>query len=70
VSISLDDIAGDQLDIAGVARLAGVNPRSISRYRLRGAIPEPDGYLGRSPWWWRPTIEEWLATRPSSGRSE
>lgn len=68
-TLTPDDFAGDMLDIEAVARRAGVNPRSISRYRLRGTIPEPDGYIGRSPWWWRAAIDEWLATRPSSGRS-
>lgn len=61
-------MADEQLDITAVARLAGVEPRSISRYRQRGSIPEPDGVIGRSPWWYRSTIEHWLATRPSSGR--
>lgn len=58
-----------QLDIAAVAELAGVEPRSILRYRQRGAIPDADGFVGRSPWWWRTTIDAWLATRPSSGRA-
>jgi hypothetical protein len=30
-------------------------------------MPEPDGKIGRSPWWYRRTIERWLATRPQRG---
>jgi hypothetical protein len=58
----------DQLDTEAVAKLAGVLPGTIRRERLRGAVPEPDGYLGRTPWWHRHTIEKWLATRPQRGQ--
>jgi hypothetical protein len=60
--------ATDRLDTSAVAELAGVKPASIHRQRLRGTVPEPDGYLGRTPWWYRRTIERWLATRPPAHR--
>lgn len=58
----------DQLTTAEVAALAGIEPASVRRYRMRNAIPEPDGQLGRTPWWYRSTIEAWLAERPRAGR--
>ncbi len=58
----------DQLTTADVARLAGVAPASIRTYRGRGVIPQPDGYLGSTPWWHRSTIDAWLAGRPKRGR--
>ena len=59
---------GEQLTSADVATLAGVTRASIHRYRFRGSIPEPDGYLGRTPWWHEATIRQWLAERPKVGR--
>ena len=58
----------DRLITAEVAELAGITTASVRRYRQRGAIPEPDGMLGRTPWWRRDTIERWIATRPGPGR--
>jgi predicted DNA-binding transcriptional regulator AlpA len=58
----------DQLTISEVAKLVGVSNQSIRAYRVRGTIPAPDGYLGRTPWWERSTIETWLAERPKRGR--
>lgn len=58
----------DQLTTDDVAALAGVLPASVRRYRLRGTFPRPDGYVGRTPWWRRRTVERWLATRPGPGR--
>jgi hypothetical protein len=51
-----------------VAELAGITPASLARQRVRGAVPEPDGYLGRTPWWRRATVEEWLKSRPRRGQ--
>ena len=58
----------DMLTIAQVAELVGVERRTIDQYRQRGTIPPPDGTLGRTPWWHRATIEEWMRTRPPRGR--
>jgi predicted DNA-binding transcriptional regulator AlpA len=61
-------MSDDQLTIEEVATLAGIQPGSVYRYRARGSMPEPDGFLGRTPWWRRATIEKWLQERPSVGR--
>lgn len=51
-----------------VAELAGITPASLRVYVQRGSAPKPDGYLGRTPWWKRETVDEWLANRPRRGR--
>lgn len=59
-----------QLDRAAVAALLGVEPGTITRYRdpNRGEnFPEPDGFVGRSPWWWSDRIEAWRDARPGRG---
>ena len=58
----------DLLTTDDVARLAGVKPSSIRRYRTRDSIPEPDRYVGRTPVWRRETVEQWLRDRPKPGR--
>ena len=57
-----------QLTTDDVAALAGLSSASVRRYRLRGTVPPPDGYLGRTPWWWLTTIDDWLAVKPKRGR--
>jgi predicted DNA-binding transcriptional regulator AlpA len=60
-------VTPDQLTITEVAALAGIAPASVRRYRLRDTFPEPDGYVGRTPWWRRSTIEAWLVARRGPG---
>jgi hypothetical protein len=31
--------------------------------KTRG-LPEPDGYMGQSPWWWTTTIYPWINRTP------
>ena len=31
-------------------------------------LPEPDGRLGHTPWWWSTTIAEWLRSEPQIDR--
>lgn len=57
----------DYLDPAAVAQLAGVSRETIHRYRVRGDIPEPDDYVGRTPVWREATIKAWLESRPGHG---
>ena len=57
-------MTGQQLTTEQAAKLAGVTPGSWREYMRRGTVPVPDGYLGRTPWWWSGTIEAWLPTRP------
>lgn len=49
-----------------VAELAGIEARSVSIYHTVAPfrMPQPDVRLGRTPLWWRETIEEWNDTRP------
>lgn len=54
----------DLLDTEGVARMLGIAHESVTRYRARGDLPEPDVMLGRSPGWYAATIVEWQAQRP------
>jgi hypothetical protein len=43
--------------------MAGITPDTLDTYKRDGRAPKPDGYLGRSPWWWESTISRWLRTR-------
>lgn len=56
-----------QLTTAEVAAMLRVEPETIHSYRSRGLFPEPDGTLGRTPWWRQETIEAWQAGRPGQG---
>jgi hypothetical protein len=58
----------DRLIASHVAALAGTTRGSVRTYRLRRALLEPDGYLARTPWWRRDTVETWLRTPPCRGR--
>jgi hypothetical protein len=31
-----------------------------------GDFPEPDGHIGRDPWWWSTTVDAWMAGRARS----
>lgn len=57
----------DQLSRQDIANLLGVRVETIGVHRRRGAIPEPDGYTARSPWWFRKTINRWMRDRPAAG---
>lgn len=60
-----------QLDTAAVADRLQVTPSTVRRYmmadRARYGFPDPDGRLGRSPWWWSTTIDKWVKGRPGQG---
>ena len=56
-----------QLDRAAVAAWYGMSdPASVSKAVVRGSLPPPDGFVGRSPWWWSTTLDGWQ--RPGRGR--
>lgn len=63
------------LDRKDVAALLGVLPKTVNEYRLRyrttsNPFPEPDGYVGRSPYWKAARADEirqWDAARPGRG---
>jgi predicted DNA-binding transcriptional regulator AlpA len=49
-----------------VATYLGVGTGTVSAYRGRGEMPEPDSKLGTRTWLWRPAkIIEWQQNRPS-----
>lgn len=58
----------DLLTTADIAALVGVEAPTIRSYVARGVMPQPDGHLGRTPYWHRRTIHDWLATRPGQGK--
>jgi predicted DNA-binding transcriptional regulator AlpA len=69
-SYDLDMTAGvpdGLLDMAGVAKLAGVEVKTIAVYLARKTMPEPDYRVGRSPLWKMETIDAWLKRRPGKG---
>jgi ParB family chromosome partitioning protein len=49
-----------QLTTAEVAKMVGVKVASIRQYLTRGTFPEPDGYIGRTPWWLATTVTAWM----------
>ena len=57
----------EQLSAADVAILLGLKAATIAAYRRDQLMPPADGMLGRTPWWFRDTIEEWWASRPGRG---
>jgi hypothetical protein len=48
------------LDAEQAAGVAGLTTNTFQNYRFSGRAPEPDGRLGRKPYWWRTTIEHWM----------
>lgn len=42
-----------------VARYLGVQIGTVSAYRVRGQMPQPDGRVGRTWVWWPATIRAW-----------
>lgn len=56
----------EQWAVADVAAHLGVASSTVRAYAARGQMPEPDGRIGSSPWWWSDTIIGWK--RPGQGR--
>lgn len=54
---------GKQLDRAALAALAGITVDTLDTYKRDGRAPLPDGYIGRSPWWYETTAKRWARTR-------
>ncbi|MFR9806459.1 helix-turn-helix transcriptional regulator [Pseudonocardia sp. RS010] len=51
-----------------VAAYLDVSVSTVSGYRRRGQMPEPDSKLGSRTWLWRPgTIINWQQNRPRVG---
>jgi hypothetical protein len=52
----------------------GIEPETLGTYLYRGSwhlVPEPDGRLERSPYWYEGTVQQWIeeAAVRSRGRS-
>jgi len=60
-------MTGPILDRQAVADRLRIKPDSVTRYVNRGQCPEPDGKVGRAPWWYEATIDAWIAARPGHG---
>lgn len=45
----------------------GIQKSSVYRYRVRGDIPQPDQYVGRTPLWSTARIDAWIKERPGQG---
>lgn len=57
-------MADDQpVDLAELAEMCGLGYRTVLTYRSAGKLPDPDGYVGRSPWWKRSTVRAWHEAR-------
>jgi len=52
---------------AEVAAYLGVRPATVSTYRMRGQMPQPNRKLGRTQLWRPQTIIEWHRSRPGRG---
>ena len=60
--------SGDvMLGVAEVAAHLSLSKRTVEAYRLDGRLPPEDGRVGRSPWWWRSTIDAWHRNRRGRG---
>lgn len=57
------------LSVREAAARIGVQPRTISRYRTRGELPQPDEVVSGRPRWRGSTIDSWAQTRPGRGRA-
>jgi predicted DNA-binding transcriptional regulator AlpA len=59
--VDIDDL----VTLAQWAELAGLKRQTMDAHRLRGRLPAPFGYVGKSPVWLRPDVDAWLANRSS-----
>lgn len=55
--------------VGELADLFGVNPQWPYQMRTNGVLPEPDGYLGKNPYWIKARISDWWETNPNRRRS-
>lgn len=60
----------DMMTTQDVADFLDVAESTVRSYHARGQMPDPDGQLGRTPWWSADTITEWEAQRTAAARSQ
>ena len=58
-----------QWSVGEVAEYLGVQRSTVRAYVARGEMPEPDGRVWRTPWWWDGTIIAWQQARPGRART-
>lgn len=59
-----DDFA--LLDLRAAGDLLGLTYETMRSYSKAGMLPDEDGTMGRSRWWYVKTMKEWDAGRPGS----
>jgi hypothetical protein len=52
-------VSENYLTVAEIARLYGIGTRTITSYKARGKMPQPDLQVGRTPVWKLSTLTEW-----------
>ncbi|MBB6172155.1 putative DNA-binding transcriptional regulator AlpA [Nocardiopsis mwathae] len=57
----------EKLTAEQAAAKAGVKLKTWHAYVSRGQAPQPDGRMGRTPWWWASTVDEWIENRAGQG---
>lgn len=53
-----------QWTISAVAQRCGVLPDTVRGWRSKGMLPEPDGRVEQTMWWWHSTIGTWMKANP------
>jgi hypothetical protein len=53
----------DWIDASEVANRLNLKKDTVKKYRLRGVLPEPDRFFGRTPVWDPQTIDHWESNR-------
>lgn len=62
---------GDRpLDAHGGAEDTSLALARIRTHMRDDVMPEPDGKMGQSAWWWSSTIRRWQATRRGIGKPQ
>jgi hypothetical protein len=60
----------DLLTLEDLAEQLGVTHQSATRYRARGDLPAHDATVGRTPVWFRSTVETFIRDRDARWSSE
>lgn len=47
------------LTVSDIAKLTGLRRSTITSYKARGLMPQPDKQYGRTPLWSEQTIHHW-----------
>lgn len=58
---------GRLMTVTEIAAELGLSPSTLTAYRARGRMPEPDEQYGRTPLWKQETIRRWRATSRVAG---